>query len=100
MDQTLQSKLQTLGALLAESSMDDQVKRAILDNAQELTPALVDELITTLEREQSELVDLETIIRNHEVDIMKDIQSLEDEVEPIVSTMVDEFVEQAKKENS
>jgi len=100
MDQTLQSKLQTLGILLAESPMDEKVKRAILDNAEELTPTLVDELISSLQREQVELNDLEATISSHKADIAKDIEALEDEVEPIVIQMVDEFVQRAREENS
>jgi hypothetical protein len=51
-------KLERCGELLAQSPLDDEIKKTILENIHELTEAHIDQLLASLERETFELVAL------------------------------------------
>lgn len=95
MEQTLTTKLQKLGTLLAESILADEIKVALLENAEQLTLKHIDELIASLEREQVELEDLEKIIRDNDEVEAQAAQVVEQESAKISRRMIDDFLMEA-----
>lgn len=99
MNQTLTTKIDTLVGLLVESVIADEVKDVLIQNAEKLTPELIDGIIASLTREQVELADIETMIRDHDAIMEHETEMLEQERDEIVRKLSDKFVMEALREH-
>lgn len=99
MDTILTTKLQRLGELLAASPIDDEIKNVLLENAEQLTPESIDGLIASLEREQTELEEVEEIVRDFNTTQELENRRVTLESQSIVRKMVDDFLLEAMREN-
>jgi Skp family chaperone for outer membrane proteins len=92
MDKKLQKKLERLGLLLAFSPLSQVVKDTILENAEHLTEKDVDDLITSLEREEAECAELSELFIQHDEEVAKDEAKIEKEAKQITDKVTKEFL--------
>lgn len=95
MDKKLQKKLERLGLLLAFSPLSQTVKDTILENAQHLTEKDVDDLITSLEREEAECAELAELFVQHDAEVAKDEAKIEKEAKKIADKVTKDFLSKA-----
>jgi hypothetical protein len=95
MDKKLQRKLEHLGLLLAFSPLSQVVKDAILEKAEYLTEKDVNDLITSLEREEAECAELAELFVEYDSEVAKDNAKIEREAKKIADKITSDFLAKA-----
>lgn len=72
----LKYKIERCGELLANSPLDEEIKKAIIDNFEMLTEQHIDGIIESLEREAIELAFLTNAFAKHDVERERDWNEL------------------------